>query len=236
VPPAFLNSREDAILLWLVAILGFVVCKDARVVGPSFWTLLRAICQPKLLALYLTALAYAAGIVVLAWRLGLWHSQAFKPTVYWFVGSVTVLIGSAVTTGARDASDFVSVIVRRTFAATVVIEFIVNLYAMPLAYEVVGVGLILLFGGVQVIAERDPQYASTRGFINGVIVTVGVVYLLYFFARLINDFGGFASRDTAEDFLVGPLLTITLLPLLIGLARFSRWEQARLRRRFLADV
>ena len=52
VSPEFFNSREDAILLWTLVILGFVLYKDLRGIAGSFLGVLRALIHRKLLLLY----------------------------------------------------------------------------------------------------------------------------------------------------------------------------------------
>lgn len=85
MPPDFLNSREDAIMLWTAAILGFVLYKDFGAIGRSMVGVLRALLQPKLLVLFGSALAYSVAIVYVARELGLWHVPALKVTDYWFI-------------------------------------------------------------------------------------------------------------------------------------------------------
>lgn len=233
MPPDFLNSREDAILLWGGAILAFVFWKDARGIGSAFWGVLRSLAQPKLLGLYAATLTYAALLVYAAWRLDVWHAPALKETIYWFLGTAVVLVGGAITTGVGNPQAFLRGVFRRVVAVTVIVEFIANVYALPLAFEIVGVFLVIAFSGMQPLVERDPSVEpSARKFIAGVPIAVGFVYLVYFLVRVLGDFDSFATRENAEDFLVGPLLTLALIPFLIAAARFSGWEQERIRRRF----
>ena len=82
-----MNSREDAILLWALVILGFVLYKDFRGITGSLLGVLRALVHPKLLLLFGSALLYSAALVYAASALGLWHMTALKATVYWFLGS-----------------------------------------------------------------------------------------------------------------------------------------------------
>jgi hypothetical protein len=70
-----------------------------------------------------------------------------------------------------------------------------------------------------------------RGLIDGVLVAAGVLYLGYFFVRALGDLDSFLTRHRAEDFLVGPALTIALIPFLYALAWMSRREQDNLRKR-----
>ena len=69
-----------------------------------------------------------------------------------------------------------------------------------------------------------------RLFIDLVLSLVGVVYLGYFALRLVNDLDGFFTRETAEDFLVGPSLTLALIPFMYAVAWLAQREQRALDR------
>ncbi len=235
MPPDFLNSREDAILLWAAALLSFVLYKNFRGVGGSMLAVVRAALHPKLLLLFGSALAYSAFVVYAASRLGLWHTPALKVTVYWFVGTAVVLAGSALTDGARDRRAYVRKVLRRVLAVTIVVEFVVGVYSLPLVLEIALVGTAIVFTCVQVVAMHDPKTTPiTRKFIDGVLIAVGLIWFGYFALRVIADASGFLTRDNAEDFFVAPMLTLALVPFLLGAAWLSRREQENLRRRFEA--
>jgi hypothetical protein len=233
MPPDFLNSREDAIVIWSAAILAFVFYKDFRGIGGSMLGVLRALLQRKLLLLFGSALVYSAAIVYLAREVGIWHAPALKVTIYWFIGTAIILAGNAVTEGARDRRAYLRKVLGRLLAATIVIEFVVGVYALPLAVEIVCVGLLFVFTAMQALALHDATMpADTKRFIDGVLIAVGVLYLGYFVIRVVGDVDGFLTRKNAEDFLVPPLLTVALVPFLLGAAWISHREQEALRRRF----
>jgi hypothetical protein len=233
MPPDFLNSREDALLLWGAATVAFLLWTNARTVAGAVLNVVSTL-WPKLLGLYLATYLFAGLSVWLAWKLGVWHSSAAKTTVYWFLGTALVLVGGALTDGTRDFRAYIGeVVVPRVVAVTVAIEFIANLYALPLAVEFVAVPLAVLSGGLQALVERDPEAdAVQRGIAVWVPVGIVLLYLANFAYRIANDFDEFATRETAEDFLVAPVLTVLLIPWLYGWARFARWEQEHLRRRW----
>jgi hypothetical protein len=135
VPPDFLNSREDAILFWSLVILTFVSLKGPRGMARASYGVLRAALHWKLVALYGTAAAYCAVLVYAAQQIDLWHTTTFKATIYWFIGTAVVLVGEAVSdTSGRD-STFRRRVLRRVAAWAIVIEFAVNLYALPFLVE-----------------------------------------------------------------------------------------------------
>src|SRR6266542_226230 len=82
----FLNSREKALVVWLVAIFAFAALKSGDL-GSSFLGVLRVLCSSKLLLLFGSAALYSAALVVLGRELGLWHTSAIKATIYWFFGT-----------------------------------------------------------------------------------------------------------------------------------------------------
>jgi hypothetical protein len=187
------------------------------------------------LLLFGLALVYSAAIVFAASELGLWHAPALKVTVYWFVGTAIVLAGNAASEGARNSGAYLRKVLGRVIAVTIVIEFVVGVYALPLALEIICVGVLLLFSGMQVIAQYDSTTPpAMRKFIDGVLIAIGGVYLGYFAMSVAADLGGFLTRENVEDFVVPPLLTVALVPFLLGAAWLSRREQENLRKRFQA--
>lgn len=153
MPPDFLNSREDAILFWAVASVGYAAYKDPQGVGGAFGGVLSALLQPKLLLRFGSALLYSAAVVYAAEEVGLWHTTALKATIYWFFGTGVVLVGEAITRGARSDREFLRRVLRRVIAVTVIVEFVVNVYALPFAFELVGV--LVVFVGMQVVVKHD---------------------------------------------------------------------------------
>jgi hypothetical protein len=233
VPPDFFNSREDAILLWGLALVGFALYKDVRGIGASLLAVLRSLLGWKLLLLFGSVLVYSGALVYGASQLGVWHTSALKATIYWFIGTAVVLAGEAVTTGARDDGAFLRKVLLAVVTATILVEFVVNVYALPLAAEIACVGVLFAFVGMKALAPHDPSITpATRTFIDGVIASVGLLYVGYFVVRVVGDLGGFFSRKNAEDFLVGPVLTLMVIPLLLAWAWVSRWEQRKLTERF----
>jgi hypothetical protein len=73
---------------------------------------------------------------------------------------------------------------------------------------------------------------TPRTFIDSVLAAVGVLYVGYFVIRVLSDLDGFLTRENAEEFLVGPVLTLALIPLLLGAAWLSRREQRNFPERF----
>jgi hypothetical protein len=92
-----LNSREWAGLIWLGILLVFGLTKPT--VRTSLRDVLRSASSPKLAAVWAIYLAWIAGFVALAHRVGVWKTALTKDTVVW-----TVTAGLASIMTMTDAS------------------------------------------------------------------------------------------------------------------------------------
>jgi hypothetical protein len=234
MPPDFLNSREDAILLWALLLAGFVTYKGPRAIGLAVVGVLRAVFAPKLVLLFGSALIYSAVWVYAANEAALWHSSSLKPTVYWFIGTAIILVGDTVTRAWSSDPDIVRRVLQRVVGLTILIEVVVNLYTLPLAVEIVGVGIVLVFSMMQVVVQHgaagDGRVAKL---IEWVLGSVGLLYLGYVAIRGLGDLlDGAVSRERVEEFLVAPALTLALISFLYAVAWVSRRECERFQKRW----
>jgi hypothetical protein len=227
--PDFLNSREDAILVWTVVstlVIVGLLSRDPRV---SAWSVVRAFLTPKLVVLFGSAALYAAGVVLAAERIGLWHTTALKETVYWFIGSGVVLVTKAVEATASRA--YLRQVARKAIGLTIIIEFVANFYTLPLGYELVLVPLVVVLALGEVVASELPRARPASKMIDRTLAGIGLLVLGIFAFRVIFDPGALFTRETAESFLVVPVLTLALIPYLLGVAWYSRRDVAIIRRR-----
>jgi hypothetical protein len=58
---------------------------------------------------------------------------------------------------------------------------------------------------------------------------IGFAYLGNFLVHALTDLDAFLSRDTAEDFLIGPVLTLAVIPVLYVMSWVSRRQVQALR-------
>jgi len=234
MPPDFFNSREDAVLLWAVVLLSYVVYKDPRGIGSAAWQVIRASMAPKLLLLFGSAALYSAGLVLLAERIGLWQTTALKETVYWFIGSAVFLTTKAVE--ATPNWGYLKTVTRHAVNLALIVAFLVNFYVFPLSYEVVFVcvvGALTLGAAVSDTAHVDP---ATGRFMNRALILIGLFLLVTFAVRAMFSPGDLFTRETAVRFLVVPVLTMALIPYLLAVVWYSRREMANMRRRIGLQV
>jgi hypothetical protein len=217
----FFNSREDATLFWVV-LAAIVALWKVPKIRPQAVLVLRSFLSPKLLfGIWIPASVYATIVVYLAAVAGLWHASSTKETAYWFAGTALVLAGGA--TQANEPAKFRQLF-GRALKVTIFIEFLVNLYVFPLVVELILIPLLVLFGGMEAVAERDPKLAPARRLIGFLLSVAGLVIVVHAVVSAIGDLAGLLTWEHLEEFLVPPVLTVVFVPFLFYVALWSTYE------------
>lgn len=227
----FLDSREKAIVFWLVVVLALLLPKPD--VHSSFGQVVRAFASWKLISLFGSAAAYSALVVLGLRALGLWHFSSFKETLYWFFGTGVILVGTSAS--AVQDSEYVPKLLRQALRLTILVEFVVALYVFPLLLELVLIPVVTVVVLMNVLAESDPRYVQIRKLLNGFITGLGFVLLVIVSIRALDDPVRLFTRDNGEELLIAPVMTLALLPLLYGWALVSGYEQLFFRVTFFSE-
>jgi hypothetical protein len=222
----FLNSREDAAVIWLAAIIAFVVYKSDGGILTSFWDLARTL-FPKLAILCGSAAAYCAAVVFLAAKAGLWHTTALKETVYWVFAGCFMLVGRAVHE-RQGGWRYLRKLLGSAIRITIVVEFVVNLYVFPLLVELILFPVLLTLLVTQDADKYDPSKRDAARFANTAIAYLGVLALTYVGVSAATDLDGLLARENAESLLVAPALAVAVVPFLYAVSWWSQREQRKL--------
>ncbi|MGH3042597.1 MAG: DUF2511 domain-containing protein [Gaiellaceae bacterium] len=214
----FLNSREDANLLWAAIFLCFAAHRFPGVFR-DIARLLRNFFLSKLGLLFGAALLYCVTIAYAANELGVWHRPALKATVYWFFVTAFVLVGRALTQSPHDTR-IIRSLLPKIAGLSIIVEFSMNLYVLPLLVEllVLPVSLVLVCAPA-LTSNPAERKRSERG-----LAALGLIFITYFIVRVATDLDGFLTRKNAEDLLVGPMFTVALIPFLYAAAWIS-WRE-----------
>jgi uncharacterized membrane protein len=152
-----LNTREEALLVWIALFFGWMIAIKRDVRRPILRLLMVAFSW-VLLRMYLLAATYAAIGIFILHRLGFWDWNLLKISILWFFGSGG-LAGLLSTNGkCRSLRDTLV----GTITFTAVLEFFVTLYTLPFIYEFVTLPIVFLVAGVQVVAQKLPQFRGAR--------------------------------------------------------------------------
>lgn len=215
-----LNNREISALVWSgIALAAFSLKQEGRT---AMWGVVRALCQPILLAALLVASLWIGGCVFLMEREGLWEIANLKTTIVW---AVTFAFVTMFDVEAIGKPGFADKVVRDTINATAVVVFIAEFATFGLLVELIFVPFLVLLTLLRVVSETKPEFASVRKLLNGLAVLVGAGIFVFSVYMIAKEFTAFAQRSTALEFTVPIILSLLFLPFIFVFGRWVAYER-----------
>ena len=223
-----LDNREISILTWLTVLAVFCASKpEIRRAGAG---VVRAALAPKLLIPIAMIAAYVAAGVAVLHHFQIWGLSNLKATVLWFFTAGLAMVGK-VTQSQQEDRYFLRAVLDG-FKISVVLEFVVNFFPLPLLGELILVPFTALLACILVIAESKKEFKPVRTLLNALLSIVGLGLLAYAGYRIHADASAFLAPATLAEFLLPVLLTIVFLPCLWLLATYVSYENLFARLQF----
>ncbi|WP_312225345.1 hypothetical protein [Stutzerimonas nitrititolerans] len=227
----FLNNREIAIALWLVAIAIYIFSSSKmRDVRKSLRNLLSAFFARQIISVLILMTIYMGVVVYWMFEADLWNSGQIKNTIFWLV-AVGFMSFFKLESIKKDKSFFKHSVIDN-LKILAIIQFVVSVYSFPLWIELLLVLILALTGGMHAIAETDEKYNQVKKLLEGLMIFFGITIIVYTACMLIISFNEFGQASTAYDFFVPPLLTLFYLPFIFMVMVYSTYEQAFVRLMF----
>jgi len=223
-----LDNREISILTWLAVLAVFCASKpEIRKAGAG---VVRAALAPKLLIPIVMIAAYVGAGVAVLHHFEIWGLSNLKATVLWFFTAGLAMVGEVAESQQEDRYFLRAVL--DGFKISVVLEFVVNFYPLPLIGELVLVPFTAFLACMLVIAESKEEFKPVRTLLNGLLSIFGLGLLAYAGYRIYADAPAFLAPATFAEFLLPILLTIVCLPCLWLLATYVSYENLFVRLQF----
>lgn len=217
-----LNSRELAALLWLIALAVWGATKPG--VRESAIGIFQAATRPKLLAVFALFGAWIALLVLVAWRIGLWHPGMWKDTLLWSLGPALVLLINSAE--ATKGTGFFRRTVISLVEFTVVIELFLNLFVLPLLLELVLQPLLLVLLMLSVLAPRETDLTPVKRTVDCLFVLIGAGLTIYVTLRVVREWEQIDLGTTIRQFVLPIWLTLGALPFVYALGLYGAYELA----------
>ena len=184
-----------------------------------------------LIGVFLLATYFGCVVLLLA-QLGVWVPSQFKITLLWL--GTAGFLGLFSEPKVSENPELISKAAKEAFKVTMVLEFFVSLYRMPLLAELVFVPFSVLLGALVAVSEIDEKYRQANRFLTGVAIVVGLALLTYAAWKMAGDFGAVANIDTVRSFLLPIVYSLLLLPFIWAVAVFVAYESVFVRLQFVA--
>ena len=202
------DNREVAGGFWLAVAL-VILLWNARL-RRSLLDVLKAFLVRKLLVFCGCVLVYFALVVFVLLSIGFWEPAFLKGTILWAILSGSVFIFHWIrSTGGENL--FWNVI-RDNLKVIVVIEFLVNSYSFSLIAELIVLPVLTVVGVFDAFARSDKQYAVVAKVTSSILIIVGLIVVSQALWRALGDWESLATTLTLREFLLAPVLSMSLVP------------------------
>lgn len=224
-----LDARELATAIWLGIFVAWCLTKpDIR---KGFGSVLSAATARPIAIAFSLAIVYLVAITVVLSHFELWTLKQFKITALWFV--VAGIPALADTPDISKNPTLLKTAVAKNFKLSLLLDFFINLFKLPLFCELIFVPFAALLGGLLAVAQSDEKYAPVQKLLNGVLIAVGLGFFVFESYKVLTSFDTISNVDTLRDFALPIIYNVTFIPLLWAMSIYAAYESVFFRLRFV---
>lgn len=132
-----LNNREISYIIWGVVFIIYLLTNSQN--RKTINGFLCSLCNIKIMLVYVLLCLYTISIILLLARYGIWSYYLIKDTIIWFVFSVYTYLFRYIN--KRETINLKSIILDN-IGVVVLMEYILNMYALPFWVELISVPLL----------------------------------------------------------------------------------------------
>ena len=107
---------------------------------------------------------------------------------------------------------------------TILLEFIVNTYVYKLPIELILVPILAIITATYTYASFKSQYKGVEKLLGSLLAIIGIAIVIQALIQVYHDFDKFGRFDTFTDFILPPMLTISILPAIYLLMMYALYE------------
>jgi len=212
------NYREIATGIWLIIILIFILLK----IKTSIKGLIKSFLHYKILIPIFLMLLYISAIIYILFLVNFWDLYLLKDSIIW-VFLIGFLIFFKYST-LDKYENFLKKIFLDNIKLIIIFEFIVNIYTFPLYIEIILVPLISFIVLLDVVASYSSKYIIVSKILDIIQIIIGLSVLSYSIYKIVLDFKNFATLNTLKDFLLAPILTLSIIPFIYCFILYINYE------------
>ncbi|MCP2264644.1 hypothetical protein APR03_001982 [Promicromonospora thailandica] len=154
----------------------------------------------------------------------LWSWSLLKETIVWFfvTGFVLLLNISKVTKERHYIRNRIGAVV----GISVFLEFLTNLFVLPLVAELLLQPFVAVVAVVGVVAARKAEHRQAKRLTEGILAIIGIGLLAYNIQQIIVGWNELDGRAILLELALPIWMTVGLLPFLYALSLYSNYELA----------
>lgn len=215
------DNRDVAIAFWLI-ILSLWCSSKPNIRRSISQVFAAAFARPLIFVFGFTA-AYLILTTAALHAVDLWTAKQLKITAFWFfvAGIPSIMDVSKIGRNPELLKDAI----RKNFKLSLLLDFFVNLFKMPLWVELAFVPITVFVGAMLGLAQSKKEYASVEKMLNRFLILLGISMLTFQAYMLSKEYESVVNVDTLRDFLLPIIYNFSFIPILWTLSIYSAYER-----------
>jgi len=214
------NDREIAIVFWTIVFFSWAFSRIE--IRRSLFQLVKTFLSLKIIIPFTLLFIYSFLFVLFLRYIHIWSLSNLKETIYWFIFSGVIIAFKTIIDEKTVRP--IRKIIKELFAFTIILEFIVNTYVFNLLVELFFVPTIAILTAVYIYATIKTEYKKVEKIIGTLLTIIGIVMIIHATIQIYHDFDKFGRFDTLIDFIIPPVLTISILPAIYLFMLYAYYE------------
>ena len=152
------SDRELSVIIWLGVVAIFVLYSStkSKEIRQSFFNLIKAFFQRKLIGYQVLMLGYIAGQIYLLYQVGFWHEGMLGSTLIWLIAPYIALFKDV--TGDWRNPDFLKEKIKKLVTHTAILEYIIGLKSFPFIVELIITPMFALVALAYAYTDGKQEY------------------------------------------------------------------------------
>jgi len=219
------NNREIAIAFWATVFFGLAISQ--KEIRHSIFQVLDSFFSKKIIIPFMLLVLYVFFDVLILSKIHIWSLSNLKETIYWFIfsGAITVFLTIVNDKVGRP----IRTIVKELITVTIVLEFIVNAYVFGLIVELVLFPILAFLTALYTYASLKAEYKKVELILGTILAIIVMAMLTQALIMIYHDFDKFGRFDTFIDFILPPILMISILPAIYLLMMYALYDSLFIR-------
>lgn len=177
------------------------------------------------------AAGYVVGIAALLASLGIWRPGLRKDAVLWFLFAGIALTFAGLDRAAERRGYWRRLVLNQV-KVTLIFEWLINEYTYPLSIELLLLPSLVLLIAADTIARSDSALNSVATLTSWLLAALGFMLVAHGVQAAVSHLDTFAVGFAIRTMLIGPILSLAMLPLAFALSLCTAYETLLLRLRF----
>jgi hypothetical protein len=214
------DNREIAISIWLL--IGIIFCLTKSSCRKVLFNFLKILTDIKIVSIIFLAWAYSLLIIYILYSFAFWNFSMTKDSILWFLLSGLIILINVNKTDQNK--DYFLDILKDNIKATILLEFVANIYNFSLLGEIFFIPFIVLISIIMGITSTNEKYKIVENFFTTIISLIGFILLILSVIQIITSIQEYLNFHMLKLFLLPIILSIAFIPFAYLFAVFMNYE------------